>query len=139
MGLKPRCPKRRGHRRRISRRTHSVRSRTTERPLGFSFPAESPLAFLDGQIIDAGEAELHVTKFVELPILVAVSPIPLARVVVEFILETNRDAIAGEGPKRFLQTIVEFTVPFAAEEFDDLRAAMEKFGAVAPFGVLRVG
>jgi hypothetical protein len=56
-----------------------------------------------------------------------------------FILETDRDAIAGESPECFLQAIIEFAIPFAAEEFDDLRPAMQELGAVAPYGVLRVG
>ena len=57
----------------------------------------------------------------------------------EFIFEANGDAIACKGPKRFLQAIIEFAIPFAAEEFDDLRPAMQELGAVAPVGVLSVG
>ena len=108
-------------------------------PLGFSFPAQLPLALFDEQVVDAGKAEFHVAKFIELPVLVAVSAIPLAGVVVIFILETDRDAIADESKECFLQAIIEFAIPFVAEEFDDLRPAMQELGAVAPFGVLRVG
>src|SRR5262245_317997 len=91
-----------------------------ERPLIFPLPAKLALDFVDRQIVDAREAEFHVAEFVELPVLVAVSTIPLAGVVVVLILKTHRDAIAAECPQRFLQAIIQFTIPFSAEEFDDL-------------------
>ena len=94
-----------------------------------------PFALLDELVVDAGVAELHVSKFVELPVLVAVGAIPLAGGVVKLIFKSHGDAVAGEGPQGFLQTIVKFTLPLAAEKFHDLLAATHEVSAVAPFGV----
>ena len=56
-----------------------------------------------------------------------------------FIFKAHGDAVISEGPQGFLEAIIQFAIPFAPEELDDLRAAMQEFGAVAPFGVLGVG
>ncbi len=95
-----------------------------EQAFTFSFPIGTSGGFLDGQVVDAGEAALHVAEFVELPVLVAVGAIPLAGVIVEFILETHGDAVATEAPEFFLKSVAKFAIPFAAQEFDDLRPAM---------------
>lgn len=108
-------------------------------PSTFSLPAEFTSAFLDGQIIDAGVAELHVAEVVKLPVLVAVGAITLTGVIVIFILKMHGDAIVPECPQIFLQTVVQLAIPFTPEKFLDLRAAVDELGAVAPFGVLGVG
>jgi len=54
---------------------------------------------------------------------------------VPFIFKCDGDAIAVEGPERFLEAVIEFTVPLAAEESFDLAATVEKFGAIAPHRV----
>ncbi len=104
-----------------------------------AFPTKLSLLFLDRQVVDAGETAFHVAALVKLPILVAVGTIPLAGIVAPFVLETHRDAVVAERPQLFLQTIVQFFVPFAPEEFDDLGATVKELRSVAPFGVLRVG
>jgi len=53
----------------------------------------------DRQIVDAGEAALHESVLVELPVLVAVGAEPLSRVVVPFIGKAHGDAVTGAGPK----------------------------------------
>jgi len=103
-----------------------------ERSFILPLPTKSSIGFLDWQVVDAGEAEFHVAKFIEFPILVAVGAKPLAGVVVIFILETHGDAIAVECPRGFLEAIIQFLVPLAAEKFNDLCAAMNEFRAVAP-------
>src|SRR3989442_1731192 len=107
--------------------------------LAFTFPTKLAVGFLDGQVVDAGEAEFHVAAFVELPVLVAVGAIPLAGVVVKLILEAHRDAVAREGPEFLLQAVIQLAIPFAAQKLDDLRAAVQELGTVAPMRVLGVG
>jgi hypothetical protein len=108
---------------------------------GLRFPLRPEFSFrlLYGQIVDAGKTELHVAKFIKLPVLIPVSPIPLPGVVVEFVLEADGDAVLGESPEGLLQAVIEFAIPFAPEEFDDLRPAMQELGAVTPLCVLGVG
>ena len=105
----------------------------------FSVPTKLPVGLLDRQIVDAGEAALQVAEVVEFPVLVAVGAIPLAGIVVEFVLETHGDAVASERPEFFLEAVIEFPIPLAAQKLDDRRAAIHELGAVAPFGVLGVG
>src|SRR5262249_41922607 len=106
--------------------------------LRFSLPSKFAFGFLDRQVVDAGVAAFHVTEFVKFPIFVAVSAIPLARVIVVFVFDADRDAIAGESPQFLLQPVIELAVPFAAEKFHDLLATVDEFGAIAPFGVLGI-
>src|SRR6266496_2334042 len=103
------------------------------RVLDSTLPAELPLRFLDRQVVYAGEAAFHVAGLVKLPILIAVGAIPLAVFVVPFVFEPHGDAVVAERPQLFLQTIVQFLVPFAPEELDDLSATVKELRSVAPF------
>src|SRR5438045_8333085 len=64
---------------------------------------------------------------------------PLPGIVVPFVLEAHRDAVGLERPEILDQAIIQFPRPFAREERHDGRAALKKFGAVAPAAVLGVG
>src|ERR1044072_681263 len=105
-------------------------------------PAERPVIFAvlgpDRQIVDAGDTKPHQPVFVEFPVLVAITSKPAAAVVVPFIGEAHRDAVAVKGPDLLDQPIVEFAIPFADEEGFDRLAALKKLGAVAPAAVDRV-
>src|SRR5262249_42562992 len=59
--------------------------------------------------------------------------------IVPLILEAHCDAIAVERPEVLDQAIVEFVRPFAREEGDDRRAALEELRAIAPAAVLGIG
>jgi hypothetical protein len=72
----------------------------------------------DRQIIDAGVAGTHQTICFEIPVLVAVSTEPVARVVVVLISETNGNAAAGESPEFLYQAIIQLAVPLAGQEGD---------------------
>src|SRR5262249_54449944 len=105
-------------------------------------PAERPvilaLAFPDGKVIDAGDAQAHQPVLVEFPVLVAVAAEPAAAVVVPLVGEAHGDAVFAKRPDLLDQAIIELAIPFAREERDDIVAAVQKFGAVAPAAVLRV-
>ena len=102
-------------------------------------PAIEAFGFGDRPVVDAGEAPLHQIFAVERPIFVTVGTEPLAAVVMPLIGEAHGDAVAGEGPKLLDQAVVQFTRPFAGQEFDDLGAANRKLGPVPPLAVGRIG
>src|SRR2546430_11772497 len=89
----------------------------------------------DRGVVDAGDAAAHESVGVEFPEFIAVRTKPLAGVVVPFIFERNGDAISVKGPERLLEAIVEFTVPFAAEEGLDFGGAAEEFDTISPDGI----
>src|SRR5262245_16445375 len=105
-------------------------------------PAERPkvlaLARGDRQVVDARDAPLHESRLIELPVLVAVGPEPVARVVVPFIRKAHGDAIPVAGPELLDEPVVELPGPLAHEELPDGLAAGEELGAVAPHAVGRV-
>src|SRR5262245_63494340 len=100
---------------------------------------EFSFARSDRQVIDARDAPLHEAALVELPILVAIGAIPLARVIVPLIGEADSNAIAFAGPKLFDEPVVELLGPFASEELPDGFTAGQELGAVAPHAVGRIG
>src|SRR3954453_18175305 len=99
-------------------------------------PAKRPVifavAFLDRQIIDAGDPKPHQPLIVELPVLVAVTAKPAAAVIVPFIGEAHRDAVVVEGPYFLDQPVIEFAVPFARQERLDGFAPLQELRAVTP-------
>ena len=54
--------------------------------------------FLNGQVVDAGDAAVHETVVAELPVFVAVGAEPVVGVVVPFVGEADGDAVVVEGP-----------------------------------------
>src|ERR1700733_7065666 len=105
----------------------------------FSFPAEFPVGFLDREVVDAGETALHIAKFIKFPELVTVGTEPLAGIIVPLVFKTHGHAVAAKSPEFLFEAVIQFALPFAPEKFDDLRAAVDEFGAVAPFGIFGVG
>src|SRR5438477_12828792 len=99
-------------------------------------PEEFALSRRDRHIVDARLAPAHQTVAVELPLLVAIGAEPVAAIVAPFILEAHRDAIVVERPKLLDQEVVDFLRPFAGEEGDDRRSALEEFSAVPAAAVL---
>src|SRR6266480_3796882 len=53
-------------------------------------------------------------------------------IIVPFVGETHRDAIAIVGPKFLDQPVVQLLRPLSFEKFDDLLSATWKFGAISP-------
>src|SRR4051812_20032047 len=97
------------------------------------------LALLDRKIVDAGEALLHQAVLGELPVLIAIGAKPVAGIVVPFVSEAHGDPVVSERPQLLDEPIVELPSPFARQESDDLVATANKFRAIAPIAVRRVG
>ena len=71
--------------------------------------------------------------------LIAIGAKPMAGGIVPFILEAHGNMIFVKRPKLLDEAIVEFASPLPGKEFDDGRAPMEKFRAVPPPAVFRIG
>ena len=90
-------------------------------------------------VVRAHISARHVAIGVELPVLVAVSAVPLAGSrVLPLVFEANGDSVTGECPKLLDQAVVELDRPLAIEERTDRFSAGEELVAIAPalaFGV----
>src|SRR6476659_11379431 len=106
---------------------------STEEPVIFA------LAIFDRQVVDAGDPTSHQAPFVELPIFVAITTKPVARIVVPFICKAHGYPVVAKRPDLFDQSIVQLTLPFACEKCLDGLAATDELGAVAPSAIQRIG
>src|SRR5882762_6890510 len=99
-------------------------------------PAERPmvfaLVFANGQIVDAGDAAAHIAEIVKFPVLISVGAKPISRIVMPFVGKADGDSVCLKRPKFFDEAIVEFLVPFAAQELNDRVPSGEEFGTIAP-------
>lgn len=84
-----------------------VRGPRALRPVEFSF------ALADRLIVDARESQTHQPAFVELPVLVSVTPEPVAGIVAPLVRKAHRNAALGEGPQFLNQAVLDLTCPFA--------------------------
>src|ERR1044071_9979843 len=75
---------------------------------------------------------MHQSIGVELPVLVAVRAKPIARIVMPLKGEADLDPASFKNPQFLDQPIVQLLPPFAGEELDDRRPALEKFRPIAP-------
>src|SRR5436190_973880 len=98
--------------------------------------AEEPvifaLAIFDRQVVDAGDPPSHQALFVELPILVAITTKPVARIVMPFICKAHGYPVVAKRPYLLDQPILQLANPLACEECLDRLAATNELGAVAP-------
>src|SRR5437899_8367381 len=101
-------------------------------------PVEPALAGGDRQIVDRGDAMTHQAALVEFPVLVAVRPKPVARIVPPFIGEAHGDPIAAAGPQLLDEAVVELPGPFAGEERLDRVTTLEELRAIPPHAVRRI-
>src|SRR5271169_4476185 len=104
-----------------------------------STPKELTLVFADRHVVDAGVPLSHQAMLAEQPVLVTVSPIPCAFAVAPFVSEAHSDAIVGKGPKLLDESILGFLLPFAGQEFDDRRSALDELAPISPLAVDRIG
>src|SRR4051795_7681399 len=56
-------------------------------------------------------------------------------IIMPFVGETHRDAIAVVRPEFFDEPVVQLSRPFASEKFDDLLSPDRKFGSISPLRV----
>src|SRR5258708_26436083 len=101
-------------------------------------PPIPPVRFPDGKILDGCQPQPHETVRIELPILVAVRPAPMSRIVVPLVGEAHGDAMSFEGPQLFDQAIVQLLRPLACKKRNDLLPSAHEFCAVSPAAIDRV-
>ena len=89
------------------------------------WPVIFAIWFRDGEIVDGRKAKGHEPVVIELPILVAIGSIPVTRVVVPFVGEANRDAIAGKRPELLDEPVVQLLRPLPREKRNDFLASVE--------------
>src|SRR5262245_8960257 len=103
------------------------------------WPVVLAIGVCDREIVDARDPASHEALVIELPILVAVRPEPVARVVVPLVRKTHRDAVALTCPQLLDQSVVEFLAPLADQKLLYGLAPREELGTIAPAAVRRVG
>src|SRR3954451_8188081 len=101
-------------------------------------PVVLAIGFLDGQVVDAGNAHTHQSFAIELPVLVSVGAEMLAAVVAPLVGEAHRDPVVVAGPHFLDEAVIELPGPFARQKGDDLLAALDELRTVAPAAVLCV-
>src|SRR5262249_2822962 len=104
-----------------------------ERPVIFT------LAFLDREVVYAGDAPAHQAVLIEFPVLVAVAAKPVAAVVMPLVGKAHGDAVLAECPDFLDQALIEFAAPFARQKCFDGGATLENLRTIAPAAVGRVG
>src|SRR5271169_6474958 len=104
-----------------------------------STPKELTLVFADRHVVDAGVPLSHQAMLAEQPVLVTVCAIPRAFAVPPFVSKAHGDAIVGKGPKLLDESIFGFLLPFAGQEFDDRRSALNELAPIPPLAVDRIG
>src|SRR5688572_28204959 len=95
-------------------------------------PGEQALGRADLDIVDAGDASVHESVRIELPVLVAVTAEPAATYVVPFVGKAHRNAIVAMRPDLLDEPVVELTLPLAMQEGHHCRASLEELVAIAP-------
>jgi len=94
-----------------------------------------PVCLLDREVVDARKTPLHLAVWGKLPVLVAIGAEPVAGIVVPLVREPDSDAVVGVRPDFFYQPVIELFCPLPSQEGNNLLAAMDELGPVAPEAV----
>src|SRR5659263_528504 len=97
-----------------------------QRPMVLAVP------FFNRQIVDTGDAALHLAILSELPVLIAIRAEPITCIIMPFIRETNRNTILTKCEHLFDQAVIKFLRPFPFLKFNDLLATVYELSPVAP-------
>ncbi len=108
---------------RASLKTEGRKVRIIGRSRKTGAPAKLPLGFGDRYIVNRSVPCPHQAAFVEFPILVAERAVPVAGDVVRLVGEADGDAVVRKRPELLNEPIVEFALPLARQECDDLGTA----------------
>src|SRR4029450_7615698 len=96
------------------------------------------MALLKREVVDAGNASLHKSMLVELPVFIAIGAEPMTSVVVPFVGKADGDTVAVKSRKILDQTIVQFLAPLADEKLNNRFTARQKLNTVAPDAIVCV-
>ena len=100
---------------------------------------KEPLFSRNALVVDRGVPIDHDALWIEVPVFIPISSVPLVGIVTILICETYRDAIFAERPQLFDEPVVKLTIPFASEKLDNLLPADRKLRAIAPVAIDRIG
>ena len=103
------------------------------------WPMILALVFLKWQIVDAGDAPLHESELIKLPVFVALRAPPLSGAVMPFVGKAYGNAVAVICPQFLDEPIVQFVVPLSGQKLNDGCAARQELGAIAPHRIWRIG
>ena len=99
-------------------------------------PSERPVKFAirykNRKVVDACKPCGHEPVLIELPVLIAIGAVPVARVIVPLLREAHRDAVPGERPQFLDEPVVQFLDPLAGEEGNDFVSPGDELLAVPP-------
>ena len=99
------------------------------------WPMEHAFDLIYRSVVDACVTKCHQSVLCKFPIFIPIGAIPVARVVMPFIGEAYRDPVFIEGPKLFDEPVIKFTLPFPAQEVDDLNSSPLKLCAITPLTI----
>src|SRR6195256_747251 len=95
------------------------------------------LGFFNRIVVRAHVATPHQAFIIELPMLVAVSAVPLSFSVMPLVLKAHRNSFSRKAPKLLHQAVVEFQVPLPFQERFDRVVPLEELRPIPPLGILR--
>ena len=95
-------------------------------------PQEHSLDLDERMAVDAGDAPSYQAVWIDLPILVAIGPVPIAVDVVIFVGKPSRYPIIGESPEFIDVPVLKLLGPFAREKRLNRRAPGQTADAASP-------
>jgi hypothetical protein len=101
-------------------------------------PMKLSLILSDREFIDACVSRMHQPFSVEFPVFIAVSPKPIARVIVILVGKPDGNPVVQKGPYFLDKSVVQLTGPLPREQRDDLLTPVGELGSISPTRIYRV-
>src|SRR5215475_10644082 len=99
-------------------------------------PSERPVIFAirlrNWEVVDRCESCGHQPVVIELPVLVAIRAVPVTRIIMPLVGESDCDTVPGERPQFLDEPVVELLRPFARQETNDFDSSIDELRAIPP-------
>jgi len=95
-------------------------------------PVELSLILSDPEFIDACVSRVHQPFRVEFPILIAVGPKPIARIIVILVGKPDGNPVVQKCPDFLDKSVVQLPDPLPREQRDDLLTPIGELGSISP-------
>jgi len=92
----------------------------------------------DRHIVDVCLSPVHQAVVGKLPQFVSAGPEPVSGIIVIFILETHRDAVAIVSPEFFDEAVVQLMDPFSCQKSFYGLTPLDKLRSIAPATILGI-